>query len=135
MADIGSLCGRFHRIAQAFPEAQALEVKQRFTSIRESLEKLTNLADEASAAHDIELVEAIAARRSILGELGAELATSQRLAICAVIHGDFYCSHVVRQANRPVAVIDVVGDLLFCRLGTDARFLPLRAAARAIARR
>jgi hypothetical protein len=113
IGEIGALCGRFHRLAQAFPDAEALKIKDRYTSVPRSLEKLANLARQASNAGDAELLAAIAMRRSILTDLGPELATSQQSSISSVIHGDYFCNHVVSQANRSVGVIDIVGEHYF----------------------
>jgi hypothetical protein len=113
MRELGALCGRLHQVAQGFPEAPALEVAHPHTCVPKALEKLERLKVEARHTPDPELVRGITARQSILADLGAELASSQQAAVRSVIHGDYYCSHLVWRAGRPAAVIDVLGKFYF----------------------
>src|SRR4051812_6429537 len=114
LRQIGALCGRLHRLAMSYPGAHAFEAaggrtvghaaQQRIADKRSALVRLAQEID------NVEIQDEIAVRVGILDRLGNELAISDQQGGYRMIHGDFFCSHVVFREQEAIAVIDVLGE-------------------------
>jgi Ser/Thr protein kinase RdoA (MazF antagonist) len=64
----------------------------------------------ATITDDAEIADELGVRIAILDRLGSQLAASDQAVRYGVIHGDFFCSHVVFREQQAIAVIDVLGE-------------------------
>jgi Ser/Thr protein kinase RdoA (MazF antagonist) len=111
LRDMGALCGRLHRLGGEFPQATELEFAGLNLPVNQAIAQLSNLIGDERSDPDIEHEACV--RCAILKEIGEELERSRQAASRGIIHGDFYCAHVVQRNGRPVAVIDVLGERYF----------------------
>lgn len=113
LGQIGALCGRIHRLGSEYPGAETLEYAGRVVpgkaSAQRVADKRASLLALAAQTRDAEIESELGTRMIILDGLGEALAVSQEDARQGVIHGDFFCSHVVFRQHRAVGVIDVLG--------------------------
>jgi Ser/Thr protein kinase RdoA (MazF antagonist) len=111
---IGALCGRLHRLGSTYPGAEALDaagrVAPREVAAKRIVDKRSALFDLAAQTQDAEIQGEIGTRIAILDRLGDDLATSDQQVRHGVIHGDFFCSHVVFREQQAIAMIDVLGE-------------------------
>ncbi len=111
---IGALCGRLHRLGSTYPGVEALDaaghVAPRQVAAKRIVDKRSALLDLAARTEDAEIQDEIGVRIAILDRLGDELAASDQQVRHGVIHGDFFCSHVVFREQQAIAVIDVLGE-------------------------
>jgi Ser/Thr protein kinase RdoA (MazF antagonist) len=73
-------------------------------------DKRSALLDLARRTQDVEIQEELGVRIAILDRLGDDLVASDQQVRHGVIHGDFFCSHVVFREQQAIAVIDVLGE-------------------------
>jgi hypothetical protein len=64
----------------------------------------------ARITDDADIADELGVRIAILDRFGPQLTASDQVVRYGVIHGDFFCSHVVFRENRAIAVIDVLGE-------------------------
>jgi hypothetical protein len=111
---IGALCGRLHRLASRYPGGGALaaggDLTKRQREVKSIKDKRSGLLDLSSRTRDVEIQDEIGVRIGILDRIGDVLATNDQQAREGMIHGDFFCSHVVFRAQQAIAVIDVTGE-------------------------
>jgi len=106
LEQLGALCGRIHRLGEAYPGAPALEYAGSSRSPAEKRAALLRLVDAGG-----EIGAEARVRVDILDALGDELARSHGRARPGVIHGDFSAAHVVFQQDKAAGVIDILGEL------------------------
>jgi Ser/Thr protein kinase RdoA (MazF antagonist) len=114
LRQIGALCGRLHRLGSIYPGAEALDAAGRVAAGQVAAKRLADkrsaLLDLAKRTKDEEIRDELGVRIAILDRLGDELAASHQQVRHGVIHGDFFCSHVVFREEQAIAVIDVLGE-------------------------
>lgn len=130
LGQIGGLCGRLHRLGSEYRGANAPPVAGRAVTRnapgQRVADKRAALLALSGQTHDADIKSELAVRVTILDALGDALALGDR-AVLRVIHGDFFCSHVVFRGDRAVGVIDVMGETCIPGLGVDARLLSVGA--------
>ena len=101
-------------IGATYPGAAALDpagrVAARNAAPRRIADKRVALLNLGKSTQDEEIKDEIGVRLAILDRLGEDLAASDQLVRPGVIHGDFFCSHVVFREQQAIAVIDVLGE-------------------------
>ncbi len=107
LAQVGALCGRMHRLGDAYPHAHMLGYAGSTRSLAEKRAALLRLAKQET---NLEIADEARCRADILESLGEEVERSQARARQGIIHGDFSGAHVVFQDDRAVGVIDVLGE-------------------------
>ncbi|MCX6592916.1 MAG: phosphotransferase [Acidobacteria bacterium] len=107
MREIGVLCGWLHRLGGEYSQRDAFSFSGKDRTPEIALQRLTELG----AVADEGIAQQVRDRCQILRQLGDELAESRAQATRGIIHGDFYCTHAIFRAGRPVGVIDILGDL------------------------
>jgi Ser/Thr protein kinase RdoA (MazF antagonist) len=115
LGQIGALCGRLHRLAAEYPGAGAFQAPGRAGPKKAPpeqrvAEKRAALLALAARIADAEIEEELSTRVSILDRFGEALSRSRQEVPQGIIHGDFFCSHVVFREQHAVGVIDVLGE-------------------------
>jgi Phosphotransferase enzyme family len=111
LEEMGALCGRLHRLGAEFQPAAELEFAGLNRPVDQAIAQLSNVTGDERA--DPEIAHEASVRCAILREIGEDLERSRQSASRGIIHGDFYCAHVVQRDGRPVAVIDILGERYF----------------------
>jgi Ser/Thr protein kinase RdoA (MazF antagonist) len=115
LEQIGVLCGRLHRLGSEYPAAETLEAAGRVLSSQAAesqrgSDKRAALIRLATQTDDAEIKDEVVARLAVLNTFGEALALRRQQAPRGIIHGDFFCTHVVFRGDRAVGVIDLLGE-------------------------
>ena len=114
LAELGRLCGRFHRLGTAFDgNVGEADAAVGGWDVARSLERFQRLAAAAADRGEGDVVRQVEVRLAILRRLGAELAASWQACPVGLTHGDFYAEHVVWDGRGSPWVIDVLGARYF----------------------
>ena len=111
MSIIGDLCGRIHAEAACYGGKRELNSYNIETDLKQALETLSKMKVYALNIGDDELLAEIDSRLIVMKREGDSLVRSQARCTHDVIHGDFYCTHVIFQARGVYGIIDVIGQV------------------------